>query len=190
MPGSATFGKRVPRSLHACANIPLPMSFSVPWSLASCFTVPSTDRSQRGRTANPEVCSGPNISDCFPRPAQVDALSRIRQWRTISSMRFIETPVFTRAVVALLDDDAYRALQFDLLERPELGALIRNSVGLRKVRRPLPGRGKRGGLRVIYYWDKPSECFYMLYAFPKNAQEDLTAQQLRILRRVVREEFG
>ena len=105
-------------------------------------------------------------------------------------MRFIETPVFTRAVVALLDDDAYRALQLDLLERPERGALIRNSGGLRKLRRPLPGRGKRGGLRVIYYWDKPSACFYMLYAFPKNAQEDLTAQQLRILRRVVREEFG
>ena len=55
---------------------------------------------------------------------------------------------------------------------------------------PLPGRGKRGGIRVIYYWDEQSETFYMLYAFRKNAQEDLTAQQLRTLARLVREEFG
>jgi hypothetical protein len=43
---------------------------------------------------------------------------------------------------------------------------------------------------VIYYWDEQSETFYMLYAFRKNAQEDLTAQQLRTLARLVREEFG
>ena len=68
--------------------------------------------------------------------------------------------------------------------------LIRRSGGLRKVRWSLPGRGKRGGLRVIYFWDEPSETFYMLYAYPKNEQEDLTAQQLRVLRRLVSEEFG
>jgi hypothetical protein len=105
-------------------------------------------------------------------------------------MRFIETPVFTRTIVALLDDEAYRFLQLALLQRPESGALIPKSGGLRKLRWPLAGRGKRGGLRVIYYWDAPSETFYMLYAFPKNEQEDLTAQQLRILARLVREEFG
>jgi hypothetical protein len=54
----------------------------------------------------------------------------------------------------------------------------------------MPGQGKRGGLRVIYFWDEASETFYMLIAYPKNAQEDLTAQQLRVLRRLVREEFG
>ena len=61
---------------------------------------------------------------------------------------------------------------------------------LRKSRWPLPGRGKRGGLRVIYFWDESSETFFMLYAYPKNEQEDLTAQQLRTLARLVREEFG
>lgn len=105
-------------------------------------------------------------------------------------MRLIETPVFTRAVVALLEDEEYRSLQLALLQRPELGAAIPRSGGLRKMRWALPGRGKRGGLRVIYFWDEPTETFYMLYAYPKNEQENLTAQQLRVLSRLVREEFG
>jgi hypothetical protein len=105
-------------------------------------------------------------------------------------MRFIETPIFTRTIMALLDDEAYRLLQLALLQRPERGAVIQRSGGLRKVRWPLPGQGKRGGLRVIYFWDEATETFYMLFAYPKNEQEDLTAQQLRVLRRLVREEFG
>jgi hypothetical protein len=68
--------------------------------------------------------------------------------------------------------------------------VIRGSGGIRKLRWSLPGRGKRGGIRVIYFWDEPSETFYMLFAFRKNAQEDLTAQQLWVLTRLVREEFG
>ncbi len=105
-------------------------------------------------------------------------------------MRFIETAVFTRAVVELFDDEAYRSLQLALLLRPELGKAIRASGGLRKLRWSLPGQGKRGGARVIYYWDEPSETFYMLYAYRKSAQEDLTVAQLKALSRLVREEFG
>lgn len=105
-------------------------------------------------------------------------------------MRFIETPIFTRTLLALLDDEAYRLLQLALFQRPGRGAMIQGSGGLRKLRWPLPGRGKRGGLRIIYFWDEASETFYMLLAYPKNEQEDLTAQQLRVLRRLVREEFG
>src|SRR5262245_47980495 len=105
-------------------------------------------------------------------------------------MRFIETPVFTRVLVDLLDDEAYRTLQMALLQRPELGPIMPRSGGLRKARWSLPGRGKRGGLRVIYYWDETSETFYLLYLYPKNQQEDLTANQLRVLARLVREEFG
>jgi mRNA-degrading endonuclease RelE of RelBE toxin-antitoxin system len=51
------------------------------------------------------------------------------------------------------------------------------------------GHGKGGGYRIIYYWDKPTETVYMLYTYPKNRQEDLTAEQTRILSRLVREEF-
>jgi mRNA-degrading endonuclease RelE of RelBE toxin-antitoxin system len=105
-------------------------------------------------------------------------------------MRFIETPIFTRTAVELLDDEEYRSLQLTLLLRPELGPLIRRSGGLRKMRWSLMGRGKRGGLRIIYYRDEASETFYMLYAYPKNEREDLSAQQLRVLRRLVSEEFG
>jgi len=105
-------------------------------------------------------------------------------------MRFIETPVFSRAVVELLDDEQYRLLQLALLLQPELGPVIRGSRGLRKMRWSLPGRGKRGGIRVIYFWDRASETFYMLYTFRKNVQENLTPQQIRILSRLVQEEFG
>ncbi len=105
-------------------------------------------------------------------------------------MRFIETPTFTRALVELLDDEQYQLAQLALIVRPELGPVIRGSGGIRKLRWSLRGTGKRGGVRLIYFWDEPSETFYMLYAYRKNAQEDLTPPQLRILARVVREEFG
>ncbi len=104
-------------------------------------------------------------------------------------MTFVETPVFTRTVVELLADEQYHALQLALVLRPEAGATIPKSGGLRKVRWSIRGIGKRGGIRVIYFWDEPSETFYMLYAYRKNAQEDLTVKQLRVLSRLVREEF-
>lgn len=66
-------------------------------------------------------------------------------------MRFVETPIFTRAVTALLVEEQYRALQLALALRAEQGDLIRGSGGLRKLRWGLAGRGKRGGARVIYY---------------------------------------
>ena len=105
-------------------------------------------------------------------------------------MRFIETSVFTRAIVELLDDEHYRTLQVALMVRPELGPLIRGSGGLRKARWSPRGSGKRGGLRIIYFWEEADETFLMLYAYRKNQQEDLSAQQLRALAHLVREEFG
>ena len=104
-------------------------------------------------------------------------------------MRFIETPVFTAALRRHLSDEAYRALQLALVLRPEQGPVISGSGGLRKLRWAVPGRGKRGGLRVIYYWVPDKEVFYMLYAYTKNEQGDLTPAQVRVLARLVREEF-
>lgn len=68
--------------------------------------------------------------------------------------------------------------------------MIPRSGGLRKVRWSRKGSGKRGGFRVIYYWEAESETFYLLYAYRKNEQENLTAAQLRVLSRLVDEEFG
>jgi mRNA-degrading endonuclease RelE of RelBE toxin-antitoxin system len=104
-------------------------------------------------------------------------------------MRFIETPIFTRLVKTLVPDEEYRALQLALMLRPEQGVLIQGSGGLRMIRWGGSGRGKSGGLRVIYFWDKEQAEFYMLLAYTKSEQEDLTPDQIKVLSRLVREEF-
>jgi mRNA-degrading endonuclease RelE of RelBE toxin-antitoxin system len=105
-------------------------------------------------------------------------------------VRFIETPIFTQELKGLLSDEEYRAIQLALVFRPEQGALIPRSGGLRKMRWRMGGKGKRGGVRLIYYWDKPAATVYMLFIYPKSEREDLTASQLRILSKLVREELG
>jgi mRNA-degrading endonuclease RelE of RelBE toxin-antitoxin system len=105
-------------------------------------------------------------------------------------MRFVETPIFTQALRGTLTDEAYRALQLELLLRPGLGPVIPRSGGLRKLRWAGSGRGKRGGVRVIYYWQPSEETFYMLFVYAKNVQEDLTPTQLKVLRRLIEEELA
>jgi hypothetical protein len=67
-------------------------------------------------------------------------------------MVFVESPAFGRWREENLDDERFRALQNVLIVNPLVGELIRGSGGLRKLRVGLPGRGKRGSARVIYYW--------------------------------------
>ncbi len=102
-------------------------------------------------------------------------------------MRFVETPVFTEDVTKLLPDDDYRELQVALLLRPEAGRLIPGGSGLRKLRWKRPGHGKRGGVRVVYYWHVSDDVIYMLVIYSKRQQKDLTRKQLQILRRLVQE---
>lgn len=102
---------------------------------------------------------------------------------------FIETPIFTRQIEDALSLDDYRALQFALALRPEQGTVIPGSGGLRKIRWSSGGKGKRGGLRAIYYWDPMASVIYLLFVYPKNQQEDLTPDQLRRLKRIVEEEL-
>jgi hypothetical protein len=101
----------------------------------------------------------------------------------------IETPIFTRRVVRLLEEDSYRRLQSELLQDPEKGHLVRGSGGLRKLRWASPGRGKRGGVRVIYYWAASKYRFLMLLIYDKTEQDELTPDQLRQLRQLVEWEF-
>jgi hypothetical protein len=104
-------------------------------------------------------------------------------------VKFVETSVFTRKITTLLRDDEYSHLQEALLRRPAQGDLIKGSGGIRKLRWADETRGKRGGLRVIYYWHVARELFLMLYIYSKTEQKDLTAVQIASLAKVVREEF-
>jgi hypothetical protein len=104
-------------------------------------------------------------------------------------MVIIETWVFTRQVRKLLSDDAYRELQVALAERPDMGAIMVGSGGIRKVRWSAPGRGKRGGVRVIYYWAVAQDQLLMLLMYPKSERDDLSQEQLQILRKIVEEEY-
>jgi hypothetical protein len=103
---------------------------------------------------------------------------------------FLETPVFTRQIRELVGDDQYRQLQETRVARLDAGDLIPRSGGLRKIRIAASGRGKRGGARVIYYWIVAKDQIYMLLAYAKNAQDDLSEDQLKTLRALVRQEFG
>ena len=71
--------------------------------------------------------------------------------------------------------------------RPEAGDVIPGSGGLRKIRWGIPGSGKRGGLRLIYYWAIPMDTIYMLLIYRKSRQDDLTPGQLKLLRTLVKE---
>jgi len=84
-----------------------------------------------------------------------------------------------------MQDDQYRELQERLIENPEIGDLIPGSGGLRKIRWKLSGRGKRGGVRVIYYWAVSADQVRMLYVYSKSDQKDLSKDQLKVLRQLV-----
>lgn len=99
-------------------------------------------------------------------------------------MIFYETDVFTARIVELIDDESYAALQEAIVADPEAGDLIPRSKGLRKIRWKGSGRGKRGGIRVIYYLVHHDEV-YMLYAYPKNKETDLSQRHIQILRDLV-----
>lgn len=105
-------------------------------------------------------------------------------------MVIFETSAFTKAIDALLDDEGYAALQAALAANPAAGDLIPGTGGLRKVRWGTRGKGKRGGMRVIYYWIVSDEQIFMLLAYPKNQQDDLTADQKRLLSQLVKKELG
>ena len=102
-------------------------------------------------------------------------------------MEFIETHTFTRLVTELLADEEYREMQYALLENPERGDIIRGGGGIRKLRFAVQGRGKSGGVRVIYYWIKDKHLIYMLLIYSKSKKDDLTDKETAILRELVKE---
>ena len=129
-------------------------------------------------------------SDCAGSSSQAlpcTTLDRMRQWRIVKAMVFIETPTFTRLITALLDDDEYSKLQDELVKRPDIGDLIKDGGGIRKFRWKRAGTGKSGGIRVIYYWVTEGDQLLMLVAYPKSVKDNLTDKETAILRKLVKE---
>jgi len=98
---------------------------------------------------------------------------------------FIETKLFTRLVQQYLTDDEYRKLQVLLMEQPEAGEVVRSSGGVRKLRWRAPGRGKRGGYRVVYLPKVQEGVIWMLTLYPKNVKDSISAHVLRQIRREI-----
>jgi hypothetical protein len=104
-------------------------------------------------------------------------------------MEIFETSVFTKQITRLISDEDYRNLQRVLALNPLAGALIKNSGGLRKIRWAIAGKGKSGGIRVIYYYVTVESKIFMLVAYEKSKQDVLTGKQLSSLRKLVMEEL-
>ena len=104
-------------------------------------------------------------------------------------MTIIETKIFSRQIDQLISFEQYRMLQTNLVKNPESGDVIIGSGGIRKIRWGIEHKGKRAGIRVLYYWIKSSETILMLIAYPKNVLDDLSKKEMNILKKLVREEL-
>jgi len=94
-------------------------------------------------------------------------------------MLFVETSIFSAQLGDWLSDEEYRQLQGYLIEHPDAGALIRGSGGIRKVRWAAKGKGKSGGVRVIYYWAKMPAHVYLLTIYGKSERADIDRAMLK-----------
>ncbi|MES2822949.1 MAG: toxin [Pseudomonadota bacterium] len=105
---------------------------------------------------------------------------------------FVELPPFERYRKDYLDDDAFRALQRDMLRSPQSGDLIIGTGGLRKLRfsDERRGKGKRGGTRIIYYWWNGGSQFWLFTLYSKDEMSDLTDDQRKLLAQMLKAELN
>jgi hypothetical protein len=107
-------------------------------------------------------------------------------------VELVEAPAFTRYLASYLDDEGYRALQSALVRSPDSGDPIEGTGGFRKLRWPDPRRnkGKRGGLRVIYYWFEDDQQLWLMILYGKDEKEDLNAMEKKALRAAIENELA
>jgi len=100
----------------------------------------------------------------------------------MESAVFVELPAFASHRADYLDDEGYRALQNELMGNPEAGDVIKGAGGLRKMRfaDARRGKGKRGGLRVIYYLWTGGQQFWLFTLYDKDEMSDMTAKERRV----------
>ena len=110
----------------------------------------------------------------------------------ISAVEFIEAPVFTQVLDGYLGDDDYRALQMYLARKPEAGDVIPGAGGFRKLRWAdrRRSKGKRGGLRVIYYYLRAEAQIWLMTVYDKDEAEDLSPGERRLLKAAVETELA
>jgi hypothetical protein len=104
-------------------------------------------------------------------------------------MIFLETSVFTRQIENLLTDDEYIEIQNLLIKSPTAAPKIKGSGGIRKLKWKLQPHGKRGGVRILYFYHVQYEQILLLTIFSKHDKEDLTIEQLNKLKKLVDNEF-
>jgi hypothetical protein len=100
---------------------------------------------------------------------------------------FIELPAFERLRASYLDDEGYRALQLELMRNPLAGDVIEGTGGVRKLRQAdtRRGKGKRGGLRVVYYWWLGGKQFWLFTLYDKDQADDLTTEQRKAIKKLL-----
>ena len=104
-------------------------------------------------------------------------------------MVIIETKIFSRQINTLLGKEEYRMFQLYLLDNWESGERIKGSGGIRKIRWNKDHKGKSGGIRILYYVVIDTDNVLLLLAYSKSEKDDLSAEQLKILKKIVREEL-
>lgn len=117
-------------------------------------------------------------------------LSNSTSMTYIIYMEIFETSVFTKQISRLISNEDYRQLQRVLVVNPLTGALIKSSGGLRKIRWRIEGKGKSGGIRVIYYYVTADSKIFMLVVYEKSKKDDLSQKQLASLKKLVVEELS
>jgi hypothetical protein len=102
-------------------------------------------------------------------------------------MLFIESTIFTKLLPSYFIDEEYIKIQNFLMENPDTGDMIKGAGGLRKLRWRLANKGKRGGVRIIYYWHITNEVIYFMTLYAKNEITDLSAKEKKLLKQLIEE---